>query len=169
MQNKKWNFNNSYTKLPELFYTEQYPTSVQAPELILFNNPLSDFLGIPKEPEVFAGNVIPKGAKPIAQAYAGHQFGYFTMLGDGRALLLGEQITNAGERFDIALKGSGRTSYSRGGDGRAALGPMLREYIISEAMYALGIPTTRSLAVVLTGENIIREKNNKERGNYKWQ
>ena len=106
---------------------------------------------------VLAGNQIPEGALPLAQAYAGHQFGHFTMLGDGRALLLGEQITPLGERVDIQLKGSGRTPYSRGGDGRAALGPMLREYIISEAMHALGIPTTRSLAVVSTGESIIRE------------
>ena len=106
---------------------------------------------------VFAGNEIPEGAFPLAQAYAGHQFGHFTMLGDGRAVLLGEQITPAGERVDIQLKGSGRTPYSRGGDGRAALGPMLREYIISEAMHALGIPTTRSLAVVSTGEPVIRE------------
>jgi serine/tyrosine/threonine adenylyltransferase len=104
-----------------------------------------------------AGNRIPEGALPLAQAYAGHQFGHFTMLGDGRAVLIGEQITPEGERFDIQLKGSGRTPYSRGGDGRAALGPMLREYIISEAMHALGIPTTRSLAVVTTGESVIRE------------
>ena len=106
---------------------------------------------------IFAGNKIPDGASPLAQAYAGHQFGHFTMLGDGRAVLLGEQITPNGERFDIQLKGPGRTPYSRGGDGRAALGPMLREYIISESMHALGIPTTRSLAVVTTGESIIRE------------
>ena len=106
---------------------------------------------------MFAGNQIPDGALPLAQAYAGHQFGHFTMLGDGRAMLIGEQITPLGERFDIQLKGSGRTPYSRGGDGRAALGPMLREYIISEAMHALGIPTTRSLAVVTTGETVIRE------------
>lgn len=106
---------------------------------------------------MLAGNKIPEGAAPIAQAYAGHQFGHFTMLGDGRAVLLGEQITPQGERFDVQLKGAGRTPYSRGGDGRAALGPMLREYIISEAMHALGIPTTRSLAVVTTGESIIRE------------
>ena len=107
--------------------------------------------------DVFAGNVIPEGASPLAQAYAGHQFGHFNMLGDGRAILLGEQISPQGVRVDIQLKGSGRTPYSRGGDGRAALGPMLREYIISEAMHALGIPTTRSLAVVSTGEPVIRE------------
>lgn len=106
---------------------------------------------------LLAGNRTPEGALPLAQAYAGHQFGNFTMLGDGRALLLGEQITPLGKLVDIQLKGSGRTPYSRGGDGRAALGPMLREYIISEAMHALGIPTTRSLAVVTTGESVIRE------------
>jgi uncharacterized protein YdiU (UPF0061 family) len=106
---------------------------------------------------VFAGNRLPEGAEPLAQAYAGHQFGYFTMLGDGRAVLLGEQVTPTGERFDIQFKGSGRTPFSRQGDGRAALGPMLREYIISEALHALGIPTTRSLAVVTTGEPVFRE------------
>lgn len=107
--------------------------------------------------EVLAGNIVPDSAFPLAQAYAGHQFGHFTMLGDGRALLLGEQITPQDERVDIQLKGSGRTPYSRGGDGRAPLGPMLREYIISEAMHALGVPTNRSLAVVATGESVIRE------------
>ena len=158
MQKEKWNFNNSYTHLPPLFYTRQNPAPARAPELIIFNDSLAAFLRAPLQAEVYAGNVLPEGAEPLAQAYAGHQFGYFTMLGDGRALLLGEQITSAGERFDIQLKGSGRTPYSRGGDGRAALGPMLREYIISEAMYALGIPTTRSLAVAATGETVVREK-----------
>lgn len=158
MEQGKWNFNNSYTKLPKIFYTNQSPATVRAPKLIIFNRSLASSLGVPLQLEVFAGNEIPKGAQPLAQAYAGHQFGYFTMLGDGRAILLGEQITGSGERFDIQLKGSGRTPYSRGGDGRAALGPMLREYIISEAMYALGIPTTRSLAVVTTGETITREE-----------
>ena len=159
MREEKWNFNNSYIKLPKLFFTKQYPTPVRAPEPIIFNRPLADSLGAPLQPEVFAGNTVPEGADPLAQAYAGHQFGYFTMLGDGRALLLGEQITGSGGRFDIQLKGSGRTAYSRGGDGRAAAGPMLREYIISEAMHALNIPTTRSLAVMSTGETVIREKN----------
>ena len=159
MEKEKWNFNNSYAKLPKIFYTKQYPTNVRAPKLIVFNDSLAASLGVPLQLEVFAGNEIPKGAEPLAQAYAGHQFGYFTMLGDGRAILLGEQITASGERFDIQLKGSGRTPYSRGGDGRAALGPMLREYIISEAMYALGIPTTRSLAVVTTGQTVQRERN----------
>ncbi|WP_313071170.1 protein adenylyltransferase SelO [Lacrimispora sp.] len=158
MEQGKWNFNNSYTKLPKIFYTKQSPTTVRAPKLIIFNSSLASSLGVPLQLEVFAGNEIPKGAEPLAQAYAGHQFGYFTMLGDGRAILLGEQITDSGERFDIQLKGSGRTPYSRGGDGRAALGPMLREYIISEAMHALGIPTTRSLAVATTGETITREE-----------
>lgn len=158
LKQKKWNFHNSYTELPKIFYTKQNPTTVRNPKLIIFNHSLAASIGMPLQLEVFAGNEIPEGAKPLAQAYAGHQFGHFTMLGDGRAILLGEQITDEGERFDIQLKGSGRTPYSRGGDGRAALGPMLREYIMSEAMYALGIPTTRSLAVVTTGETVKREK-----------
>ena len=158
MKNKTmWNFDNSYARLPELLFTKQNPTPVRNPKLVIFNQPLAASLGAPLQVEVFAGNLIPNGSKPLAQAYAGHQFGYFTMLGDGRAILLGEQITASGERFDIQLKGSGQTPYSRRGDGRATLGPMLREYIISEAMYALGIPTTRSLAVVETGETVIRE------------
>jgi len=158
MQNRKWNLDNTYLTLPQLFYTKQQPIPVRAPKIIIFNDSLAASLGIPLQPEVFAGNTLPDGAESISQAYAGHQFGYFTMLGDGRAVLLGEQITPCGERLDIQLKGSGRTPYSRSGDGRAALEPMLREYIISEAMYALGIPTTRSLAVVETGETVIREK-----------
>ncbi|CAG7646362.1 YdiU family protein [Paenibacillus allorhizosphaerae] len=159
-----WNFDNSYACLPESFFTRLNPTPVRSPKLIVLNHPLGAALGLNVEllqsddgVAVFAGNRIPEGASPLAQAYAGHQFGHFTMLGDGRALLLGEQITPLGERVDIQLKGAGRTPYSRGGDGRAALGPMLREYIISEAMHALGIPTTRSLAVVTTGESITRE------------
>lgn len=159
-----WNLDNSYANLPELYYTSLNPTPVREPKLIILNGPLAASLGLNSQAlqsnagvAVFAGNRIPEGARPLAQAYAGHQFGHFTMLGDGRALLLGEQITPAGERFDIQLKGSGKTPYSRGGDGRAALGPMLREYIISEAMHAFGIPTTRSLAVVTTGETVIRE------------
>lgn len=155
---RDWNLDYSYTGLPNLFFTKQNPIPVSAPKLVIFNNSLATFLGIPMQMEVFAGNAIPEGAEPLAQAYAGHQFGYFTMLGDGRAILLGEQITNSGERFDIQLKGSGRTPYSRSGDGRAALGPMLREYIISEAMHALRIPTTRSLAVIETGETVTRAK-----------
>lgn len=159
-----WNLDNSYARLPESLFTVVNPTPVQAPKLVAVNGPLADALGLniralrgEEEIEVLAGNRIPDGAMPIAEAYAGHQFGHFTKLGDGRAVLLGEQITPAGERYDIQLKGSGRTPYSRRGDGRAALGPMLREYIISEAMHALGIPTTRSLAVVTTGEPVFRE------------
>ncbi|MFB5193040.1 protein adenylyltransferase SelO [Alicyclobacillus fastidiosus] len=159
-----WNFDNSYARMPKLFYSEVTATSVRAPKLIILNHPLAVSLGLNVEAlqssygeAVFSGNQVPEGAYPLAQAYAGHQFGHFTMLGDGRALLLGEQITPHRKRVDIQLKGSGRTPYSRRGDGRAALGPMLREYIISEAMHALGIPTTRSLSVTATGETIIRE------------
>ncbi len=158
-----WNFDNTYLGLPKDFYTKTNPNPVQEPELVILNKYLAESLGLDvkglwKEgKEIFAGNCIPVGAEPIAQAYAGHQFGHFTMLGDGRAVLLGEQITPDGARYDIQLKGAGRTPYSRGGDGRAAIGPMLREYIISEAMQGLRIPTTRSLAVVTTGEPVYRE------------
>ena len=159
-----WNLDNSYARLPKSFFTSLNPVAVRSPELIILNCPLAISLGLNVQAlqrkygvEVLAGNRIPEGSIPLAQAYAGHQFGHFTMLGDGRALLIGEQITPSGERFDIQLKGSGQTPYSRQGDGRAALGPMLREYIISEAMHALGIATTRSLAVVTTGEPVIRE------------
>lgn len=159
-----WNFDNSYASLPKIFFTPTNPTPAASPNLVIFNGKLAVEIGLnsrelqsEKGVGVFAGNLIPEGALPIAQAYAGHQFGYFARLGDGRAILLGEQITQGGKRVDIQLKGPGRTPYSRGGDGRAALGPMLREYIISEAMYGLGIPTTRSLAVVTTGESVIRE------------
>jgi len=161
-----WNLDNSYARLPKSFFTILKPTPVRSPKLVILNSPLATSLGLNVQAlqseeglAVLAGNKIPKGSLPLAQAYAGHQFGHFNMLGDGRTLLLGEKITSLGERVDIQLKGSGRTPYSRGGDGRAALGPMLREYIISEAMYALGIPTTRSLAVVTTGESVIREIN----------
>lgn len=160
-----WNLDNSYTRLPQAFYRKVRPTPVREPGLIILNKGLVDDFGLNETAlkskegiDILAGNKLPEGAVPIAQAYAGHQFGYFTMLGDGRALLLGEHITPDGGRFDIQLKGSGKTPYSRGGDGRAALGPMLREYIIGESMYALGIPTTRSLAVVTTGESVRREK-----------
>ena len=159
-----WNLDNSYADLPKTFFSTIKPTPVHSPNLIILNEPLATSLKLNVQAlqsedgvAVLAGNQIPEGASPLAQAYAGHQFGHFTMLGDGRAILLGEQVTPLGERVDIQLKGSGRTPYSRGGDGRAALGPMLREYIISEAMHALGIPTTRSLAVVSTGESVIRE------------
>jgi uncharacterized protein YdiU (UPF0061 family) len=159
-----WNLDNSYARLPKPFFTNLNPTPVRSPKLIILNHSLATSLGLDVQAlqrevgiQELAGNQVPKGALPLAEAYAGHQFGHFTMLGDGRALLIGEQITPEGERFDIQLKGAGKTPYSRGGDGRAALGPMLREYIISEAMYALGIPTTRSLAVVTTGESVFRE------------
>lgn len=159
-----WNWDNSYARLPKSLYAKVSPTPVSSPQLVIFNDPLAAALGLNGQAlhsddglSVLAGNRVPEGASPLAQAYAGHQFGHFNMLGDGRALLLGEQITPLAERVDVQLKGAGRTPYSRQGDGRAALGPMLREYIISEAMHALGIPTTRSLAVVTTGETIIRD------------
>lgn len=158
------NFDNSYAQLPKMFFTIQNPTPVASPKLVILNHELIKSLGLDDEVlesndglAILAGNKVPDGALPLAEAYAGHQFGYFTMLGDGRALLLGEHITPTNQRVDIQLKGCGRTAYSRGGDGRAALGPMLREYIISEAMHGLGIPTTRSLAVVTTGEAIMRK------------
>ena len=159
-----WNLDDSYARLPEIFFTRLTPVPVRAPKLVILNNSLAVSLGLDpaylkseEGTEILAGNRIPEGSYPIAQAYAGHQYGYFTMLGDGRALLIGEQGTPQGKRYDIQLKGSGVTPYSRRGDGRAALGPMLREYLISEAMYALNIPTTRSLAVTLTGEQVFRE------------
>ncbi|MEZ4483178.1 MAG: YdiU family protein [Syntrophotaleaceae bacterium] len=159
-----WNFDNSYARLPECLYVRLDPTPVKAPQLALFNRPLAESLGLNADrlagedgAAIFSGNRLPAGAEPLAQAYAGHQFGHFTMLGDGRAHLLGEQFTPKGARFDIQFKGSGQTPFSRNGDGRAALGPMLREYLISEAMHALGIPTTRSLAVVTTGQPVYRE------------
>ncbi len=157
--NAGWRFDNSYSRLPESFYARLNPVPVRAPRMAVFNPALAASLGLNPAAlaehagaAIFAGNVIPEGAAPIAQAYAGHQYGHFSMLGDGRAVLLGEQITPSGARFDVQLKGAGQTPFSRSGDGRAELGPMLREYIISEAMHALGIPTTRSLAVVTTGE-----------------
>ncbi len=159
-----WHFDNSYSKLSKTFKEDIKPTPVHEPELVILNEELSkdlnlNFSGLDKKKlaEIFSGNSLPDGTNSIAQAYAGHQFGHFTMLGDGRAVLLGEHIVNKKKRFDIQFKGSGRTSFSRGGDGRAALGPMLREYIISEAINALNIPTTRSLAVVKTGEKVVRE------------
>jgi uncharacterized protein YdiU (UPF0061 family) len=159
-----WRFDNSYARLPAAFFARLDPVPVGRPQLVVFNEALAGLLGLNADAlkgaegaAVFSGNRIPEGAEPIAQAYAGHQFGYFTMLGDGRAILLGEHLTPAGRRFDIQLKGSGQTPFSRQGDGRAALGPMLREVIISEALHALGIPTTRSLAVVTTGEPVVRE------------
>ena len=159
-----WRFDNSYLQLPNWSYARQQPEPVQDPKLLLFNRGLAAELGLGLDKHsdhelalLFSGNQLPPGAEPIAQAYSGHQFGYFARLGDGRALLLGEQQTPAGQRVDIQLKGSGRTPYSRSGDGRAALGPMLREHIVAEAMHALGIATGRSLAVVSTGEEVYRE------------
>src|SRR4051794_18052843 len=158
-------FDNTAARLPERFSARLAPTPVRAPKLIRLNRDLADHLGVdpawlasPEGVEVLAGNRVPDGAVPIALAYAGHQFGHFVpQLGDGRAILLGEVVDRDGVRRDIQLKGSGRTPFSRGGDGRAALGPVLREYIVSEAMAALGIPTTRSLAAVMTGETVVRE------------
>lgn len=156
---------NTYSTLPSSLFSEQLPSLVPNPKLIIFNHALAQDIGLPENfftqnegISFLSGNQLLIGSTPIAQAYAGHQFGYFTMLGDGRAILLGEYVTPNGERLDVQLKGSGRTPYSRRGDGKAALGPMLREYIISEGMHALGVPTTRSLAVTTTGESIYREE-----------
>ena len=159
-----WRFDHSYTRLPEAMFARVAPARARAPRLVVFNRALAGALGLdpdaieaPALAAMLSGNALPEGAQPIAQAYAGHQFGHFAMLGDGRALLVGEHLCPDGRRVDIQFKGSGPTPFSRRGDGRAALGPMLREYIISEAMHALGIPTTRSLAVVATGEAVFRE------------
>ncbi len=159
-------FDNSYARLPPRFYERTRPEQAPLPRLLAINTPLAEELGLdaaslssPEGVEVLAGSEIPDGAEPIALAYAGHQFGHFVpVLGDGRAILLGEVIDRSGRRRDIQLKGSGRTAFSRRGDGKAALGPVLREYLISEAMAALAIPTTRSLAAVATGETVIRER-----------
>jgi uncharacterized protein YdiU (UPF0061 family) len=157
-------FDNSYAALPKAFYTKMSPTSVKSPKILAFNGNLSSTLGITDTDiaditQIFGGNTVPQGAEPLAQLYSGHQFGnYNQQLGDGRAILLGEVIDTSGIRRDIQLKGAGRTPYSRGGDGRAWLGPVLREYLLSEAMHALGIPTTRALAAVTTGEDILREQ-----------
>lgn len=158
-----FNFDNSYLQLPAIFYQKQQPSPVKNPKLVLFNEPLATTLGLDIDAiknqgaEFLAGNLLFNGSEPIAQAYAGHQFGHFNRLGDGRAILLGEHITPNKQRVDIQLKGAGRTAYSRSGDGRAALGPMLREYMISEAMHALGIASTRSLAITTTGESVYRD------------
>ncbi len=160
-----WRLAHTYADLPALFHARVAPTPVRDPQFVVFNTVLAEALGLdvpaleaPAGAALFAGNVLPDGARPLAQAYAGHQFGHFTALGDGRAILLGEQITPDGRRLDVQLKGAGATPYSRRGDGRAALGPMLRELVISEAIHALGIPTSRSLAVVSTGEPVQRER-----------
>ena len=159
-----WRFDNTYSKLPNTMLSKLAPVPVKAPKIVILNSPLSkelglDFSNIKDEylSLIFSGNKLPEGSDTIAQAYAGHQFGHFTMLGDGRAIVIGEHLSKNNQRFDIQFKGSGKTPFSRNGDGRAALGPMLREYIISEAMHSLNISTTRSLAVVKTGETVIRE------------
>ena len=159
-------FNNSYISLGDDFYVRPRPLPVSNPGLIIFNHELSDELGLsdtclnsPDGTAIFAGNLVPDGAVPLAMAYSGHQFGHFNpRLGDGRALLLGQIVSPKGAHFDIHLKGSGRTVYSRGGDGRSALGPVLREYLVSEAMAKLGVPTTRALAAVTTGEEVARQQ-----------
>jgi len=158
-------FDNSYARLPEHFYARLNPTPVREPRMMKFNQRLAEELGLDAKrldsetgAVMLSGNQLARGAEPIAMAYAGHQFGHFvSQLGDGRAILLGEVIGRDGKRRDIQLKGSGQTPFSRGGDGRAAVGPVIREYIVSEAMHALGIPTTRALAFVTTGEPVLRE------------
>ncbi|MDA7964997.1 YdiU family protein [Ruegeria sp.] len=156
-------FDNSYARLPDGFFARQAPEPVRAPKMIAFNEPLARILNVSSGDlqdmaEAFAGNTLPEGAEPLAQLYSGHQFGHYNpQLGDGRAVLLGETVGTDGIRRDIQLKGSGRTPFSRQGDGRAWLGPVLREYVVSEAMHALGIPTTRALAAVETGEIVLRE------------
>lgn len=164
MTESTFQLENTYCDLPGMFFSKLSPTPVSSPELLVFNEKLADEIGLElslfsteERTQLLSGNLVPEGIEPFAQAYAGHQFGNFTMLGDGRALMLGEHLTPSGQRLDLQFKGSGRTPYSRGGDGRAALGPMLREYLISEAMHGLSIPTTRSLAVVATGESVHRE------------
>ena len=159
-----WNFDNSYSKLSKAFKEHVKPVAVKDPQLVVINESLAEELDLnfkkidkDKLSALFTGNILPDGSNSIAQAYAGHQFGHFTMLGDGRAILIGEHITQSNKRYDIQFKGSGKTSFSRSGDGRAALGPMLREYIISEAMHYLNIPSTRSLAVAKTGETVMRD------------
>src|SRR6056297_3712769 len=156
-------FDNSYAQLPPAFFTRLDPTPVKSPRLLAFNEALARELGIDTQgadlAAIFAGNKVPEGATPLAQLYAGHQFGGFSpQLGDGRANLLGEVVDRTGRRRDIQLKGSGPTPFARRGDGRAWLGPVLREYVVSEAMHALGVPTTRALAAVRTGERVVREQ-----------
>lgn len=164
MKKAVFNFNTTYTTLPQEFFAKVRPQPIASPDIIIVNDALATSIGLDlsdlnkkDQAELFAGNQLPEGTTPISQAYAGHQFGYFNLLGDGRAHLLGEHLAPDGHRYDIQFKGSGATPYSRNGDGKAALGPMLREYIVSEAMHHLGIPTTRSLALVSTGEDIVRE------------
>jgi len=159
-----WCFDNTYARLPKIMLSKLSPIPVKSPKIVVINDEYSKELGLNLSilnnkylASLLAGNLLPDGSEPIAQAYAGHQFGYFTMLGDGRAITIGEHLGKNNKRVDIQFKGSGKTPYSRNADGRAALGPMLREYIISESMHALKIPTSRSLAVVETGEDVIRE------------
>src|SRR5687768_14444319 len=159
-------FDNSYARLPDRFFVRQPPVPVAAPRLLALNEPLAEELGLDpaalRSPEglaMLAGNAVPEGAEPLAQAYAGHQFGGWNpRLGDGRAILLGEVLDRQGQRRDIQLKGAGRTAFSRMGDGRAWMGPVLREFVVSEAMHVLGVPTTRALSAVGTGETIRRER-----------
>lgn len=163
MVDKLLNFDNTYLSLPQMFYSMVQPSVVPKPEIVLFNQELGQNLfGGSTNPqewiELLSGNRVPEKTAPFAQAYAGHQFGHFTMLGDGRAIVIGEHINPFGERYDIQLKGCGRTPYSRRGDGKATLGAMLREYLMSESMFYLGIPTSRSLAVTKTGEKVYRDK-----------
>ena len=160
-----WNFNNSYVLLPPILMTKIKPTKCENPKIAIFNDNLSKELNLNiSEVDknelslIFSGNKLPSGSECIAQAYAGHQFGHFTMLGDGRAILLGEHINDQNKRFDIQFKGSGTTPYSRNGDGRASIESMLREFLMSESMYNLNIPTTRSLAIVNSGEKIMRDR-----------
>ncbi|TXS94093.1 YdiU family protein [Parahaliea maris] len=161
-----WPFDNSYANLPGQFYSRLEPSPVTRPGPIRINRELAAELGLDADwlasgagTRVLAGNALPAGAEPLAAVYAGHQFGGFNpQLGDGRAILLGEVVSPSGERFDIQLKGSGRTPYSRGGDGRSPLGPVLREYIVSEAMHVLGVPTSRALAAVTTGDTVYRDR-----------
>ena len=160
---QNWNIKNSYVGLPSKLYSKQLPEKAPKPKKIYFNQNLALELGLDSLTEIevldyFSGNKIPEMTTPISQAYAGHQFGHFTILGDGRAILIGEQITPKNTRYDIQLKGSGQTPYSRRGDGKATLSSVLREYLMSEAMYHLGVPTSRSLAVIQTGQKIHREK-----------
>ena len=159
-----FNFDTTYTSLPKQFFTRLQPDHVEYPRIVNINYKLAEEIGVNLNSttqkdlsNLFSGNDLPDGSTPLSQAYAGHQFGYFTMLGDGRAHLLGEHITPNGIRLDVQFKGSGKTPYSRSGDGKAALGPMIREYLISEAMHNLGIPTTRSLAIITTGQEVKRE------------
>jgi serine/tyrosine/threonine adenylyltransferase len=158
-------FDNSYRRLPSQFYSEVLPQRIPTPQLVVINEILAQRLGFEslqltaQAAAIFSGNAILPGAQPLAAAYAGHQFGQFVpQLGDGRAILLGEVLDSTGQRFDLQLKGSGRTPYSRGGDGKAPLGPVLREYIVSEYMHAVGVPTTRALAAVTTGETVLRDE-----------